>query len=119
MIQIQWLELKPSDGGVLTQAPAILEMPTGSTVAQALKTIGLSDSQIAKLLSQRAVAVFGLYATENTVLHEGDRLEILDDLKFDPMESRRRRAQHKVVTKRQKELAKYERRSRKQGKTNA
>lgn len=60
MIQIQWLELKPSDGGVLTQAPAILEMPTGSTVAQALKTIGLSDSQIAKLLSQRAVAVLSL-----------------------------------------------------------
>jgi hypothetical protein len=33
------------------------------------------------------------------------------------MDSRRRRAQHKVLTKRQKELARYERRSRKQGKT--
>lgn len=95
----------------------MLEVPAACTVAQALKTIGLHDSQIAALLNQRAVAVYGLYATENMVLHEGDRLEILDDLKFDPMESRRRRAQHKVVTKRQKELAKYERRSRKQGKT--
>ena len=118
MIHIQWLELKPSDGGVLNRAPAMLKMPAGSTVAQALKAIGLNDSQIAELLNQRAVAVYGLYATENTVLYDGDRLEILDELKFDPMESRRRRAQHKVVTKRQKELSKYERRSRKQGKTN-
>ncbi|MDP2380311.1 MAG: RnfH family protein [Pseudohongiella sp.] len=118
MIHIQWLALKPSDGGVLTKAPATLELPAGSTAAQALKAIGLNDSQITALLNQRAVAVYGLYATENTVLHDGDRLEILDEQKFDPMESRRRRAQHKVLTKRQKELAKYERRSRKQGKTN-
>lgn len=118
MIRVQWLELKPSDGGILTKAPATMEMPGGSTVAQALKAIGLNDTQIAALLNQRAVAVYGLYATENTELHDGDRLEILDNLKFDPMESRRRRGQHKVVTKRQKELAKYERRSRKQGKTN-
>lgn len=117
MIHIQWLELKPSDGGVLTHATTALELPVASTVAHALVAIGLNDSQISALLNQRAVAVYGLYATENTVLHEGDRLEILDDLKFDPMESRRRRAQHKVLTKRQKELAKYERRSRKQGKT--
>lgn len=118
MICIQWLELKPGDGGVLTRAAATLELPSGSTATEALKVIGMSDSTIEKLLNQRAVSVHGLYATENTVLHEGDRLEILDDLKFDPMESRRRRAQHKVMTKRQKELAKYERRSRKQGKTN-
>ena len=117
MIQIQWLELKPSDGGLLTREPAILEIPSGSTVVQALKAIGLGEPHIADLLNARAVAVYGLYATPSTVLFEGDRLEILDELKFDPMESRRRRAQHKVVTKRQKELAKYERRSRKQNKT--
>lgn len=117
MIQIQWLELKPKDAGVLTAAPEILQLPAHSTVGQALLAIGLQPVRIQDLLNQRAVAVYGLYATENTVLYDGDRLEILDGLKFDPMDSRRRRAQHKVLTKRQKELARYERRSRKQGKT--
>lgn len=117
MIHIQWLELKPEHGGVLIQQPNSLEIPAESTVPVALKTIGLTEARISTLLEQCAVAVFGLYATETTVLHEGDRLEILDELNFDPMESRRRRAQHKVVTKRQKELAKFERRSRKQAKT--
>ena len=70
------------------------------------------------MLERRAVAIHGMYATESTILFEGDRLEILDELQFDPMESRRRRAQHNTLTKRQKELARYERRSRKQAKTN-
>ncbi|BET26083.1 putative ubiquitin-RnfH superfamily antitoxin RatB of RatAB toxin-antitoxin module [Limnobacter thiooxidans] len=117
MIHIQWLELKPRDAGALTALPEVLQLPTHSSVGQALLAIGLDPVRIQNLLEQRAVAVFGLYATENTVLHDGDRLEILDGLKFDPMDSRRRRAQHKVLTKRQKELARYERRSRKQGKT--
>nr|WP_306815328.1 RnfH family protein [Limnobacter parvus] len=101
----------------MTDPPKLLEIPVGSTVVQALKAIGVADERICQLLEQRAVAVFGLYATENTVLHPDDRLEILDELNFDPMESRRRRAQHKVLTKRQKELARFERRSRKQAKT--
>ena len=117
MIHIQWLELKPRDAGALTALPEVLQLPTQSSVGQALLAIGLDPVRIQNLLEQRAVAVYGLYATENTILHDGDRLEILDGLKFDPMDSRRRRAQHKVLTKRQKELARYERRSRKQGKT--
>lgn len=99
MIQIQWLELKPEDGGVLMQAPHILTLPEGSTASAALRTIGWPEQRIVTLLERRAVAIYGMYATENTVLHEGDRLEILDELNFDPMESRRRRAQHKVLTK--------------------
>lgn len=119
MIRIEWIELKPADGGVLTREPTSLEIPQGSTVPQALGEIGLLAKQIAQLLETRAVAIHGMYATENTVLFEGDRIEILDELQFDPMESRRRRAQHKTLTKRQKELARYARRSRKQIKTNA
>lgn len=115
-MQVQWLELKPTDGGVLDGQPHTLDLPESSTVAQALSQIGLDAPTIEKLLQERAVAVFGQYALENTVLYAGDRIEILDRLNFDPMESRRRRAQHKVVTKRQKELARYERRSRKQAK---
>lgn len=118
MIRIQWIELKPADGGVLTREPELLEIMQGSTVPQALAALGLPPNRITELLENRAVAIHGMYATVNTVLFEGDRLEILDELHFDPMESRRRRARHKTLTKRQKELAKYERRSRKQAKTN-
>jgi putative ubiquitin-RnfH superfamily antitoxin RatB of RatAB toxin-antitoxin module len=117
VIHVQWLELKPQDAGILTEPAKFLQLPANTTVGQALHAIGLDPVRIHNLLDQRAVAVYGLYATDNTVLHDGDRLEILDGLKFDPMDSRRRRAQHKVLTKRQKELARYERRSRKQGKT--
>ena len=117
MIRIQWIELKSSDGGVLTRKPETLEVPSGCTVQQALTSLGQNPARIAELLGKRAVAVFGMYANENTELFEGDRLEILDELQFDPMESRRRRARHKTLTKRQKELARYERRSRKQAKT--
>jgi len=118
VIRIQWIELKTADGGVLVREPDTMEVPSGCTVHQALVTLGHSQTRITELLANRAVAVYGMYANENTVLFEGDRLEILDELNFDPMESRRRRARHKTLTKRQKELARYERRSRKQGKTN-
>jgi uncharacterized protein len=115
---VHWLELGPADGGVLVSMPKPLKLPEKATVEQALQAIGLNGERIKLLLAERAVSVYGLYATECMLLHPGDRIEILDGLSFDPMESRRRRAQHKVLTKRQKELAKYERRSRKQAKTN-
>ncbi|HEX4856081.1 MAG TPA: RnfH family protein [Limnobacter sp.] len=111
---IHWLELKPEMAGVITSSPSPLELPGGSTVGFALAAIGIKQDVATALLDSRAVAVFGQYASEDTVLHNGDRLEILDALSFDPMESRRRRAMHKVKTKRQKELARHERRSRKQ-----
>lgn len=114
---VHWLELCPGDGGVLTTSPHPLDLPEKTTVEQALFVIGLDEDRVASLFKERAVAVYGLYAKEGTILHPGDRIEILDGLSFDPMESRRRRAQQKVLTKRQKELAKYERRSRKQSKT--
>lgn len=118
MIRIQWIQLNGADGGVVSRLPAQFEIPQGTTVPQALAALGFDSTRISEILEQRAVAVFGMYATENTVLFEGDRLEILDGLQFDPMESRRRRARHKTLTKREKELAKHERRSRKQAKTN-
>ncbi len=99
MINIEWIELKPEDPGVLDKLPKSAQVPHACTVPQALQALGYSQLQIRGLLDQKAVAVFGLYATEQTVLHENDRLEILDGLSFDPMESRRRRAQHKADAK--------------------
>ena len=99
MINIEWIELRPEDPGVLVKLPERLEVPEACTVPQALQALGYTQRQILDMLEKKAVAVFGLYATEQTVLHENDRLEILDGLNFDPMESRRRRAQHKADAK--------------------
>lgn len=42
--------------------------------------------------------VFGELCSAETPLQDGDRLEVYRPLVFDPMESRRRRAKHRVNT---------------------
>lgn len=96
MISIKWIELQSRDSGILNRQPQTLELPSGALVPAALAALGYSLAQVDEMLSKRAVAVFGLYATAHTVLHAGDRLEILDVLQFNPMESRRRRQAHKI-----------------------
>ena len=95
MITIEWIELKSTDGGVLTRSVETLELPSDSLVSVAMMRLGYSTQQLEALFLKRAVAIFGVYATAQTVLHAGDRLEILDTLNFNPMESRRRRIVHK------------------------
>ncbi|HEX4879196.1 MAG TPA: RnfH family protein [Limnobacter sp.] len=97
-MKIQVIYLNSEDGGVLERTPLDLEVPTPCTVHRALAILGHSSAELEQLLAQRAVAVFGLYATPDTQLEAGDRLEILDMLRFDPKESRRRRAAHKQAT---------------------
>jgi putative ubiquitin-RnfH superfamily antitoxin RatB of RatAB toxin-antitoxin module len=96
MITIEWIRLQNTDSGVLNRGPDKLELPSRALVPAALLALGYTPSQIDAMLNKRAVAVFGLYATAHTVLHAGDRLEILDELQFNPMESRRRRQAHKI-----------------------
>lgn len=94
-IVIYWIQLTNQDQGILQRPPQAVTIAQGSTIKQALALIGLSQ-QADVLLNTRSVAVFGQYALPDTVLHEGDRIEILDTLRFDPKESRRRRAEHKL-----------------------
>ncbi|HEY1058693.1 MAG TPA: RnfH family protein [Limnobacter sp.] len=96
-MQVQWIELLPEDGGLLPKSPATLEVPDASTVEAVLRLLGRTSADIKALLEARAVSVYGVYASANTILHPGDRLEILDALRFNPMDSRRRRAQHKAA----------------------
>ncbi|MCE7031307.1 RnfH family protein [Lysobacter sp. GX 14042] len=63
-----------------------VELPEGATVADALRAAGWSTGV------EGAVAVFGVVADAATVLHEGDRVELLRPLVVDPREARRRRA---------------------------
>ena len=65
-----------------------VDLPADATVAQALAASGWKDD--ADIV---ACAVFGVRADGETVLHEGDRVELLRPLVADPKEARRRRAE--------------------------
>ncbi|MCQ8896013.1 RnfH family protein [Limnobacter humi] len=95
-MRVTWIELKQDDGGLLNRPPEALNVPTGCTVSQALRFLGMASETIETLLGARAVSVYGVYASSDTVLYPDDRLEILDALRFNPMDSRRRRAEHKA-----------------------
>lgn len=61
-----------------------LELPAGSTVAHALER--------AQIATDSALAVFGLRVGPETLLSDGDRIEVLRPLQMDPKDARRRRA---------------------------
>jgi putative ubiquitin-RnfH superfamily antitoxin RatB of RatAB toxin-antitoxin module len=71
-----------------------LELPDGATVADALAASGWRDDA-----ETVAWAVFGVRATGETVLGDGDRLELLRPLLADPKDARRRRAEAKTKTR--------------------
>jgi len=64
-----------------------IELADGATVADALDAGGWRlDAEFVGL------AVFGQAATPATVLHAGDRIELLRGLRLDPKQARRLRA---------------------------
>jgi len=65
-----------------------LELPVAATVADALAAAGWQDDP-----ETVAYAVFGVRATGETELREGDRVELLRPLLADPKDARRRRAE--------------------------
>lgn len=71
-----------------------LELAEGACVADALKAAGFEHDAEAV-----AYAVFGVRATPLTLLHDGDRVELLRPLLADPKEARRRRADSKAKTR--------------------
>lgn len=70
-----------------------VELPHGSTVADALSHVPLEAGEV-------AFAVHGVRATGQTVLHDGDRIELLRPLIADPKDARRRRAEQRPLNRR-------------------
>ena len=64
-----------------------LDLPAGSCVADGLSAAGWGNDP-----DTVAYAVFGVRVDRQTVLREGDRVELLRPLQADPKEARRRRA---------------------------
>ena len=64
-----------------------LELPENATLEQAVEKAGWAGIE-----GVSGYAIFGISAEASTVLHEGDRVELLRPLQIDPKEARRRRA---------------------------
>ena len=77
-----------------------LTLADGATVADAL-----SASTLTRDFPLAGMAVFGKRVTETTVLHEGNRLELLRALLADPKQSRRKRAEAAQAAKTAKNKA--------------
>ena len=65
----------------------LLDMPENATLGQALEA-----ADWAGIEGVNGYAIFGINADASTLLHEGDRIELLRPLQIDPKDARRRRA---------------------------
>jgi putative ubiquitin-RnfH superfamily antitoxin RatB of RatAB toxin-antitoxin module len=72
-----------------------LGLPDGSSVADALRRAGELGFAPAATADAACLAVFGRAATPATLLHSGDRIELLRPLLADPKQMRRERAGQK------------------------
>jgi hypothetical protein len=74
-----------------------LEVREGTTIAGAMVASGVFTRFPEIDLNRNKVGVSGKLKPADTVVRDGDRIEIYRPLQADPMESRRRRARHKAA----------------------
>jgi len=74
-----------------------LDVAAGTTIAEAIAASGVLVRFPEIDLARNKLGLFGKLKSADTVLHDGDRIEIYRPLQADPMESRRRRARHKAA----------------------
>jgi putative ubiquitin-RnfH superfamily antitoxin RatB of RatAB toxin-antitoxin module len=76
----------------LSQEITRLRMPTGTTAAEAILRAAVAARHPELGTGQERIAIYGRVASPDTVLRDGDRVEILRPLTADPKEARRQRA---------------------------
>jgi putative ubiquitin-RnfH superfamily antitoxin RatB of RatAB toxin-antitoxin module len=74
------------------QALLAVELPAGSTVAEAIEASGVREQFPGMEIDPRAVGIFSRKVNLDRVLQDGDRVEIYRPLQADPKEARRQRA---------------------------
>ncbi len=72
-----------------------LRLPEGATLADAIDIAGANRRLAVADLSRCPVGIYGKRARRDTVLADGDRVELYRPLKLDPKQVRRRRATEK------------------------
>jgi putative ubiquitin-RnfH superfamily antitoxin RatB of RatAB toxin-antitoxin module len=75
-----------------------LSLPEGATLAQAVRESGVLQRYPEIDLNMQKLGIFGKIKPDDTLLRDGDRVEIYRPLQADPMETRRRRAKHRAST---------------------
>jgi putative ubiquitin-RnfH superfamily antitoxin RatB of RatAB toxin-antitoxin module len=75
------------------------EVPSGTTIAQAVKLSGILDKFPEIDVEKGKFGIFGKLSKADTVLREKDRIEIYRPLIADPKEVRRKRAEEGKVMK--------------------
>lgn len=81
-----------------------LTVPQGARVGEVLRQSGFAEAFPAYPIGDPAVGIFGRRCHPDETVSDGDRIEIYRPLDFDPMESRRRRAEHRKAAERQTEF---------------
>jgi hypothetical protein len=93
-IQIEVAYAKPERQDVIR-----LQLPAGSTIAQAIEASGLAQRYPEIDLAKTKVGIFGKLSRMDTALRERDRVEIYRPLIADPKEVRKQRAAEGKVMK--------------------
>ena len=68
-----------------------LVLPSGSTVADAIERSGIRDARPDVEIRADRIGIFARKVSPDTVLRDGDRVEIYRPLAVDPKEARRKR----------------------------
>lgn len=71
----------------------VLQLPVGSTLQTAIEASGFEDDIEGFEVSANRVGIFGQKASLDTVLRDGDRVEVYRPLLIDPKEARRLKAE--------------------------
>jgi hypothetical protein len=74
------------------QVRVVVTVPTGGTVAEAIRRSGLLSLQPEIDLSRNKLGIFGRIVSTDTPVRDGDRIEIYRPLAAEPKEARRLRA---------------------------
>lgn len=81
-------------------ATVVLQLPAGTTAADALRASGLARHLDAQTLDSLTLGLWGRVCAPATVLRQDDRLELLRPLLVDPKEARRVRYRRDGLRKR-------------------
>lgn len=88
----EWIRIEVAHARPEKQWLVPLELPAGSTVGDAIERSGLLEEVPDLEVRDRQVGIFYRPCGLDTLLRDGDRVEIYRPLLCDPKETRRRRA---------------------------
>ena len=86
------LQVEIAYAGTSGQIIVGLSVPSGCTVAEAIALSGISERCAELASATAAIGIYGKVVPADTVLCDGDRIEIYRSLIADPKQVRRRRA---------------------------